>query len=78
MSNIIYGSLTLWSNKTGGEDGQIKIWSRSGMLRSTIAQEATPIYSATWSPDSNQILFTSNKMLVMKSLSANLKSNRVS
>lgn len=61
----------------GGEDGQIKIWSRSGMLRSTIVQEATPIYSATWSPDSNQILFTSNKMLVIKSLTGSVKSNRV-
>lgn len=47
------------------------------MLRSTIVQEATPIYSATWSPDSNQILFTSNRMLVIKSLSGNIKSNRV-
>ena len=23
---------------TAGEDGQVKIWSRSGMLRSTLAQ----------------------------------------
>ncbi|XP_065217449.1 intraflagellar transport protein 80 homolog isoform X2 [Planococcus citri] len=61
---------------TGGEDGQIKIWSKSGMLRSTVVQESTPIYSAAWSPDSNQILYTSNKMLIIKTLSGNVKSNR--
>lgn len=76
-SNDLIFKLKVFFIYPGGEDGQIKIWSRSGMLRSKIIQEATPIYSATWSPDSNQILFTSNKMLVIKSLSGNTKSNRV-
>ncbi|XP_069692429.1 intraflagellar transport protein 80 homolog isoform X2 [Periplaneta americana] len=61
---------------TAGEDGQVKIWSRSGMLRSTIVQSNTPIYSATWGPDSNQVLHTSGKMLVIKHLTPNSKPNR--
>ena len=30
---------------TAGEDGQIKIWSRSGMLRSTLAQVGKSVCS---------------------------------
>ena len=37
---------------TGGEDGAVKIWSRSGMLRSTLAQNAAPVYALSWAPDS--------------------------
>ncbi|XP_069692430.1 intraflagellar transport protein 80 homolog isoform X3 [Periplaneta americana] len=46
------------------------------MLRSTIVQSNTPIYSATWGPDSNQVLHTSGKMLVIKHLTPNSKPNR--
>ena len=42
---------------TAGEDGLVKVWSRSGMLRSTLATQATPIYTAVWSPDSDQVRF---------------------
>lgn len=62
---------------SAGEDGQVKIWSRSGMLRSTIVQSDTPIYSAAWGPDSNQVLHTSGKMLVIKHLTPNSKPNKV-
>ncbi|XP_071949361.1 intraflagellar transport protein 80 homolog [Antedon mediterranea] len=58
---------------TAGEDGQVKIWSRSGMLRSTLAQTGTPVYSISWSPDSNQVLLTNSKQLIIKSLQANVK-----
>jgi len=30
----------------------VKIWSRSGMLRSTLVQSSYPIYALAWSPDS--------------------------
>ena len=32
---------------TAGEDGQVKIWSRSGMLRSTLAQTGMQYHSGT-------------------------------
>ncbi|CAM9144759.1 unnamed protein product, partial [Lampetra fluviatilis] len=35
---------------TAGEDGLVKIWSRSGMLRSTLVQQGSPVYSACWVP----------------------------
>ncbi|XP_015761944.1 PREDICTED: intraflagellar transport protein 80 homolog isoform X2 [Acropora digitifera] len=58
---------------TVGEDGQVKIWSRSGMLRSTLVQAGTPVYSVAWSPDSDHILHTSGKQLVIKPLQAAAK-----
>ena len=53
---------------TAGEDGQVKIWSRSGMLRSTLVQAAVCIYSVAWSPESDQVLHTYGKELVIKPL----------
>ncbi|XP_072035269.1 intraflagellar transport protein 80 homolog [Amphiura filiformis] len=58
---------------TAGEDGQVKIWSRSGMLRSTLAQTGSPIYSISWAPDSDQVLFTNGRQLIIKSMQANAK-----
>ena len=45
---------------TGGEDGAVKIWSRSGMLRSTLAHNTMPVYALAWSPDSSQVRFNCN------------------
>ncbi|TPX35764.1 hypothetical protein SmJEL517_g02004 [Synchytrium microbalum] len=53
---------------TAGEDGQVKIWSRSGMLRSSLAQAAHSVYSVAWSPDNDQVLYTNGKSLVIKPL----------
>ncbi|ESP00252.1 hypothetical protein LOTGIDRAFT_225973 [Lottia gigantea] len=58
---------------TAGEDGQVKIWSRSGMLRSTLTQNSLPVYSVSWGPDGEQVLFTNGKQLVIKPLQANAK-----
>ncbi|XP_046379883.1 intraflagellar transport protein 80 homolog [Haliotis rufescens] len=58
---------------TAGEDGQVKIWSRSGMLRSTLTQNSLTVYAVSWGPDSDQVLFTNGKQLVIKSLQANAK-----
>eukprot|EP00392_Amoebophrya_sp_AT5.2_P014013 g14149.t1 len=44
---------------TTGEDGSCKIWSKSGMLRSTIAQQKQPIYAAAWSQDSESLIYCS-------------------
>uniref|UniRef100_A0A8C4X7R3 Intraflagellar transport 80 homolog (Chlamydomonas) n=1 Tax=Erpetoichthys calabaricus TaxID=27687 RepID=A0A8C4X7R3_ERPCA len=58
---------------TAGEDGQIKIWSKSGMLRSTLTQQGTSVYSVAWGPDSDKILFTSGKQLIIKPLQPSAK-----
>lgn len=61
-----------------GEDGQAKIWSRSGMLRSTLIHDDTPLYTAAWGPDSNQVLLAQGRMLVIKPLAPNTRPLRVS
>uniref|UniRef100_G3P721 Intraflagellar transport 80 homolog (Chlamydomonas) n=1 Tax=Gasterosteus aculeatus aculeatus TaxID=481459 RepID=G3P721_GASAC len=58
---------------TAGEDGQIKIWSKSGMLRSTLASQGSPVYSVAWGPDSGRILYTSGRQLVIKPLQPSAK-----
>jgi intraflagellar transport protein 80 len=50
---------------TAGEDGQIKTWSRSGMLRSTVVQGSKPIYCVVWSPENDQILHCCDKNLII-------------
>ena len=56
-----------------GEDGQVKIWSRSGMLRSTLSQLETPVYGVAWSPDSDHVLYTNDKQMVIKPLQPSMK-----
>ncbi|XP_039985978.1 intraflagellar transport protein 80 homolog [Xiphias gladius] len=58
---------------TAGEDGQIKIWSKSGMLRSTLASQGSPVYSVAWGPESDRILYTSGRQLVIKPLQPSAK-----
>lgn len=53
---------------SGGEDGVIKIWSRTGMLRSTLVKSNYPIYSVAWSSNNEQCLYTNGKNLAIKSL----------
>lgn len=68
-----------WSNDsflTAGEDGAIKVWSRSGMLRSTVTQSATPIRFARWCPNSNSVLYASENSLTIKPLAPNSKAVR--
>ncbi|KAA3681134.1 intraflagellar transport protein 80 [Paragonimus westermani] len=58
---------------TSGEDGKLKVWSQSGMLRSTLAQHGMPIYSFAWGSSTPQIVFTLGKQLILQSLQANAK-----
>ncbi|ORY48676.1 WD40 repeat-like protein [Rhizoclosmatium globosum] len=51
---------------TAGEDGNLKIWSRTGMLRSGLVSSGYPIYSVSWSPDNDSILYTNGRNLVIK------------
>ncbi|KAL5476125.1 hypothetical protein EMCRGX_G026033 [Ephydatia muelleri] len=58
---------------TYGEDGAIKIWSKTGMLRTILAQTSSPIYSCCWSPDSDQVLYAGGKTLIIKPLQPSSK-----
>lgn len=60
---------------TAGEDGGVKIWSRSGMLRSTLSQNNLPVYSVGWSPDSDQVIYSNGKSLIIKPIQPNAKAN---
>lgn len=58
---------------TSGEDGCLRIWSRSGMLRSTLAQCPEPIYAAAWAPDSLAAIYAIGPNLVIKPTIPNAK-----
>jgi intraflagellar transport protein 80 len=67
-----------WNNDgsaiaTSGEDGAVKIWSRSGMLRSTLTQMPRAVYSVCWSPDCEHLLFASGNKIHLKSIQAGQK-----
>lgn len=48
---------------TGGEDGCLKIWSRAGMLRTTLVTAPAPIYCLAWSADASALLYASGRDL---------------
>ncbi|RWS06425.1 hypothetical protein B4U79_13582 [Dinothrombium tinctorium] len=58
---------------TGGEDGQVKIWSKSGMLRSTLSAHPIPAYALSWSPNSDNIIYSIESRLEIKPLTPNSK-----
>ena len=69
-----YVNTLLFHICTVGEDGQVKVWSHSLMLQSTLVQSSSPVYSVSWSPDSSQLLYTSGKHLIIQSLQPSSKS----
>ncbi|CAD8115923.1 unnamed protein product [Paramecium primaurelia] len=58
---------------TCGEDGALKIWSKTGIIRSNLVQIDKPIYCIVWSPDNDGILYCSDKMIYIKPLQAGQK-----
>ncbi|GBG24836.1 Intraflagellar transport protein 80-like [Hondaea fermentalgiana] len=50
---------------TGGEDGTVKIWSRVGMLRNTVATTGFPVYGLCWGRQ-DELLFSAGKMLTIE------------
>ena len=58
---------------SGGEDGSVKLWSRSGMLRNNFSQQGAAIYTLAWGPDSNQLLFGSGSNCIIKSINVDRK-----
>jgi intraflagellar transport protein 80 len=55
---------------TGGEDGQVKIWSRNGNLRSTLLQLGKPIYDVCWGNRDEDVLVASSQDLILKTVHA--------
>jgi len=53
---------------TWGEDGAVKVWSRGGMLRTTLAQAQVAVHGLAWGPDAEQVLFCTGGHLVLKPL----------
>ncbi|KYQ58105.1 Intraflagellar transport protein 80 like protein [Trachymyrmex zeteki] len=62
---------------TAGEDGLIKVWSRSGMLRSTLVKASLPILTSSWSPDCSTILYSQGGNLFLQSFNSNSKPYKV-
>ncbi|ORZ38192.1 WD40-repeat-containing domain protein [Catenaria anguillulae PL171] len=58
---------------SAGEDGLLKIWSKSGMLRSTLVTQPLPVFCAAWAAAGDAVLYTSGKSLCVKPLSAGSK-----
>lgn len=50
---------------TAGEDGQIKVWSKGGMLRSQLINGGKPIYCICWNPENDAILYAQDKNLAV-------------
>lgn len=70
--------LVRWSHDgtallSAGEDGDVKIWSKSGNLRSCLLSLEQSVYCACWGPDDDQIVVGNGKTLMIKTVSANKK-----
>jgi len=61
---------------SASEDGSVKVWSRSGNLRSTLAQISDPVYAVCWGPDSDQVLFSGGEFLNIQTLQSGKKKMR--
>lgn len=53
---------------TVGEDGHVKLWSKSGMHRSTLLETGNAVYACAWSPGSDAVLLTAKDKLMIKPL----------
>ena len=58
---------------SSGEDGLVKIFSKTLLLRSTFSMQSNPVYSLSWSPSSHALVFASSTKLEIKELSPKSK-----
>jgi len=58
---------------TAGEDGAIKQYSRTGNLRSKLAQCDQAVYCVTWAPDQQAVLYCTGRYLIVKPLAVSAK-----
>lgn len=59
---------------TCGEDGEAKLWSRTGNFRSTIVSLEDPIFACVWSPDDNSLAVTNNNKILIKTIQSSASS----
>lgn len=51
-----------------GEDGAVKIWSKSAMLRSVVAQNGRAVYAADWNGAATKVAYCVGDECVIKAL----------
>jgi intraflagellar transport protein 80 len=56
-----------------GEDGVIKIWSRNGSFRNELVKQDSAIYALAWSPESDALLYCSEKTITIKPIQPSKK-----
>lgn len=64
-----------WSHDGGslatcGEEGSLKIWSKTGNLRSNLIQGDKPIYDVIFSPDNDSVAYCTDRNINIKQLQA--------
>ena len=47
----------------------MQVWSRTGMLRSSIVKAGAPVYCVVWGPDNDQLLICSGRECIIKTVS---------
>jgi intraflagellar transport protein 80 len=58
---------------TAGEDGDVKLWSKSGNLRSTVMSLGHSVYCAGWGPSDDQVIVGHAKSLIIKNINSSKK-----
>jgi len=52
---------------TCGEDGEVKIWSRNGNLRTSLFSAGSPVNAVCWGPTGRELLVAYDNLLTVKS-----------
>ena len=50
---------------TGGEDGEVKVFSRAGMLRTALHRGSEAVYALAWSPDSARLAIAAGSSVLL-------------
>ena len=58
---------------SAGEDGDVKIWSRSGNMRSVLTSTGQAVYCACWGPDDDQVVIGNGNNLLIKTVQTTRK-----
>jgi intraflagellar transport protein 80 len=61
---------------TGGEDGEVKIWSRNGNLRTSLFSSQSPIHALAWGPQGANLLLAHSNVISIKPTASNNNSKK--